>query len=1270
MSVEILNSLAANWARHMTAALADSALILLVAAAIWWLVRQRASAQFGYWLFLLVLVRLLVPIELTVPAWIAPLSLKQLLNRTANRTLPHAEAASLQSSTSGSYAPPPAPRWGASGAPLAYQPPYFHWQSPLDHAPRVAMAQSGAPPAALSPTAPLAGSPLAQLSWPSVLGLAWLAIALVLLARMIVIQRRTRRLLRSGKPLDPADLPLNLEDLVAAARLDRAPQILVADVASPAVVGIFQPRLLVPPDLLNFAPRQMTWILLRELAHIRRHDVLVAMFQRLLQVFYFFNPAVWLTNWAADQLREYACDDAALAACDTSRRDCGEGFLNVALRASGHPMLSATPTSLLNRNSFIHKRLVRILDNKRKVQVGLSAGAIALLLLLAAFMIPTIHAAESDENLVAQEAAAQSAVPPPASGDAETDNAPTDPNDASPQDSTAAKPNLTWQKFPAEFADYYTTQRILANPAEPQPFCKSSKPLQIDPHPTFGMNAVLDESGGTGTGYDTLYIDMDGDGDFSNDPVYKVSPQDRKTGLEGHALVSYFDNVNIPRGADSVDQAGSAHVQMFLEQNPDRIEGSEYLLNMIPAQWAVGTIQVNGQATPVAMVDGTFNDSAVNRLGMRPYYLNSMSPGDDAGVVRSDFLIIGKPGETALQPGDPNGWLGKTGSARSMNTQFLVTDSGMFEIQADQTDQGVNLQMVPANVPTSTVDISQVPHNARLAMFGTNACVLLDNPGNVVQVPGDTYYIPTFGPYMLEAPAGGAVTVTPPKDLDIWAPKGFNSVMDRDQTLFTAMEPPGGQLGTTDAVRWAQPETNPFAFSNRRTGWRTIEVLVVAEDTNRGISGAAVNVDSYASGGRFGGGYGSRKLVTSTDGSCTIYVPAGANLIRANAEAAGYVPTSMQWNAGSSESLPQQYTWILSRGTPIGGVVRNERGQPVAGARVMILAAAGGYQPGKPSAALESLKVQTDKRGTWRCDQAPAQLTQVRIGLTHADYMSDWYPNRTASVDELRSMTAEFVMKEGIALTGKVTGPKGKPVAEAIINYGNYNTTKTNPQGRYRVRNLAPGRVNITARAPGCAPEQKRVTIEEKMRPVDFKLHPGNTIKARLVDQGGNSITLAEVYFRSWQGTNNIFWHSKTDAEGRWCWNEAPADEVVFRISAQGYMPLESVRLTASREEQIITIRSQLQVTGCVTDAATGQMLSSFKVTPGASWRIPGLYRWQESGSISGSNGTFSMRIDQPSNQYCLRVEAPGYLPAVSKPFAGADGDQNLDIKLRRDNTR
>lgn len=42
----------------MLVAAEDSTLVLAVAGAVWWLIHRKAPAQLGYWLFLLVLLRL------------------------------------------------------------------------------------------------------------------------------------------------------------------------------------------------------------------------------------------------------------------------------------------------------------------------------------------------------------------------------------------------------------------------------------------------------------------------------------------------------------------------------------------------------------------------------------------------------------------------------------------------------------------------------------------------------------------------------------------------------------------------------------------------------------------------------------------------------------------------------------------------------------------------------------------------------------------------------------------------------------------------------------------------------------------------------------------------------------------------------------------------------------------------------------------------------------------------------------------------------------
>ena len=94
---------------------------------------------------------------------------------------------------------------------------------------------------------------------------------------------------------------------------------------------------------------------LHELVHIRRGDTWVLLFQRLMQIVFFFHPAVWVANRAAAIFREFACDDASLALTGIDRRDCGAGFLAIAERAcrtrTSPALIGPRPVRLLPTSS-------------------------------------------------------------------------------------------------------------------------------------------------------------------------------------------------------------------------------------------------------------------------------------------------------------------------------------------------------------------------------------------------------------------------------------------------------------------------------------------------------------------------------------------------------------------------------------------------------------------------------------------------------------------------------------------------------------------------------------------------------------------------------------------------------------------------------------------------------------------------------------------------------------------------------------------------------
>lgn len=87
-----------------------------------------------------------------------------------------------------------------------------------------------------------------------------------------------------------------------------------AKVKVPIVLGHFKPVILFPLGLLAKLPaEQVEAILLHELAHIRRNDYLINLFQNIAEALFFFNPGfLLLSGWLRSQ-REHCCDDIALS---------------------------------------------------------------------------------------------------------------------------------------------------------------------------------------------------------------------------------------------------------------------------------------------------------------------------------------------------------------------------------------------------------------------------------------------------------------------------------------------------------------------------------------------------------------------------------------------------------------------------------------------------------------------------------------------------------------------------------------------------------------------------------------------------------------------------------------------------------------------------------------------------------------------------------------------------------------------------------------------
>ena len=122
-----------------------------------------------------------------------------------------------------------------------------------------------------------------------------------------------------------ATLPVATALLDATARMARTMNVSVrvqvtARVTGPLVVGVLKPVVLWPVGLLaGLSMADVEAVLAHELAHVRRHDYLFNMAQSVVEVLYFFHPALWWLSARVREEREHCCDDLAVAVIGDAR---------------------------------------------------------------------------------------------------------------------------------------------------------------------------------------------------------------------------------------------------------------------------------------------------------------------------------------------------------------------------------------------------------------------------------------------------------------------------------------------------------------------------------------------------------------------------------------------------------------------------------------------------------------------------------------------------------------------------------------------------------------------------------------------------------------------------------------------------------------------------------------------------------------------------------------------------------------------------------------
>ncbi|MGQ0635376.1 MAG: carboxypeptidase regulatory-like domain-containing protein [Planctomycetaceae bacterium] len=419
--------------------------------------------------------------------------------------------------------------------------------------------------------------------------------------------------------------------------------------------------------------------------------------------------------------------------------------------------------------------------------------------------------------------------------------------------------------------------------------------------------------------------------------------------------------------------------------------------------------------------------------------------------------------------------------------------------------------------------------------------------------------------------------------------------------------PAARQDSLTAGVTEVRPKSNT---KDQKDGIRTMRINVLGPD-GKPLPGAKIHVTSSTT----ELDVTNRDYLSNEQGEAEVEVHQSPRHVDLWVTKESHVGLTATWQSQQRPDkqwvfavIPQKVTFRLQKGTHIGGVVRNEDGEPIAGAKVQVkLEAPDGVWERlvKPNPWLsegDEARV-TDRDGRWSLDSAPAgDDFDLQVLVSHPDYISDysWGEMQTkqgVTSESFRDRTGTIVMRRGISVTGVVTAADGKGIPEAVVVWGTTEPwftagsqeVRTDPHGNYRLAPLPPGPIRVTVVAQGWAPDQKTVKLAPGNSTLDFRLDLGKKTRIRFVDDAGRALPRVGVGIKQWRRTRALYnlKHAKlldtkipslANENGVFEWNWAPHDAVEYDFFKKGYEEVENYSIVAGEKEHVVTLNPVAEV--------------------------------------------------------------------------------------------
>lgn len=231
----------------------------------------------------------------------------------------------------------------------------------------------------------------------------WLVVAVILFIRKVTIYQSFVKYLHAGcmpvteiEPLEALGRAMEQNHIKARVELHKNNLI-----SSPLLIGFFHPCIVVPA--LNVPEESFYYTILHELTHYKRGDMFYKWLLQFTICMHWFNPLIYLMQHEIERECELSCDEHIISGLNNiEQRKYGDTLLE-AVKMNGIYKNSLASVTLIGSKEILKERLKSIMNYKKKSKLTVTVTAIITILICVGANVTGAYAASKNQEKISTE---------------------------------------------------------------------------------------------------------------------------------------------------------------------------------------------------------------------------------------------------------------------------------------------------------------------------------------------------------------------------------------------------------------------------------------------------------------------------------------------------------------------------------------------------------------------------------------------------------------------------------------------------------------------------------------------------------------------------------------------------------------------------------------------------------------------------------------------------------------------------------------------------